>query len=182
MESKQALRERLRHDRKLKYMADSWLHILRAPEIVAATHVASYLSYEFEPSTIDINSELLRLGKVLYLPRLLPDKDLEWVQWNGEKSNLAKKGKILEPKGTAISADELAQISVVIVPALHVDRNGNRLGQGGGSYDRALAKISGWKVGLVHFGEMNGETIPTEPHDQKLNAAATPHILARFTG
>ncbi|MEI6649637.1 MAG: 5-formyltetrahydrofolate cyclo-ligase [Actinomycetes bacterium] len=180
MESKQALRERLRHDRKLKYMPDSWLHILRAPEIITATHVASYLSYDFEPSTEDINKELLRTGKQLYLPRLLPDHDLEWVSWNGAKTDLAKKGKIFEPKGVAIGPEEMTLISVVIVPALHIDRLGNRLGQGGGSYDRALSKFSGWKVGLVHFGEMNGIDIPTETHDQKLDAAATPHILARF--
>jgi 5-formyltetrahydrofolate cyclo-ligase len=55
------------------------------------------------------------------------------------------------------------------------------LGQGGGSYDRALARTSAWKVALVYPGELSSEAIPSEPHDQKVDAAATAEILVRFT-
>ena len=69
---------------------------------------------------------------------------------------------------------------VIIVPALHVDRDGNRLGQGGGSYDRALARSDAWKIALLHKGEITNEPLPVEPHDQKVSAAATPEIMVRF--
>ena len=69
---------------------------------------------------------------------------------------------------------------MVIVPALHVDRKGNRLGQGGGSYDRALARTKAWKVALVYPGELSSENLPIEGHDQLLDAVATTEILVRF--
>lgn len=68
----------------------------------------------------------------------------------------------------------------MIVPALHIDQEGYRLGQGGGYYDRALSYIPGWKIGLVHAGELTSEILPREVHDIPLNAAATPSILVRF--
>jgi 5-formyltetrahydrofolate cyclo-ligase len=86
------------------------------------------------------------------------------------KKQLKKVGKILEPIGTAVEP----KLDVIIVPALHIDRGGNRLGQGGGSYDRTLARSAAWKVALVHPGEITSEALPTNAHDQKVDAAATP--------
>ena len=86
-------------------------------------------------------------------------------------------GKTFEPVGEA--ANDLA-LDVIILPALHVDRTGNRLGQGGGSYDRVLARSKAWSIALLHRGELTSEILPVEPHDQKIKAAATPEIIVRF--
>ena len=94
-----------------------------------------------------------------------------------ELKDLEIDGKVKSPKGESFKGE----IDVVIVPALHVDRQGNRLGQGGGSYDRALAKLNSWKVALVYSGELTSEKLPVESFDCKLDAAATPEILVRFT-
>ena len=75
----------------------------------------------------------------------------------------------------------LFRSDLVIVPALHIDQHGNRLGQGGGSYDRALKNLSAYSIALVYAGELTSEEIPSEPHDCKVNAAATPELLVRFT-
>jgi 5-formyltetrahydrofolate cyclo-ligase len=61
----------------------------------------------------------------------------------------------------------------VLVPALLVDRRGNRLGRGGGSYDRALVRATGLTVALLHDGELV-EELPAEAHDVPVRAAATP--------
>jgi 5-formyltetrahydrofolate cyclo-ligase len=154
---------------------------MKCQEIQEAHIVASYLSYQYEPGTEDLNLALIAAGKELLLPRLLPNNDLEWVGWNGDISHLKQNGKIKEPKGPAYSSE--AQIDVVIVPALHIDHEGNRLGQGGGSYDRALHRLSAertWKIGLVGSDELTSEKIPVEPHDQRVHAAATPDLIIRF--
>jgi len=178
VQAKIDLRKQLRHDRELTFNPQSWLHVLQSPEIQEALVVASYISYDFEPQTVDINAQLIREGKTLLIPRTLKDRDIEWVLWNGSLSTLQKKGKMLEPIGERFSDESLIQ--VVIVPALHIDVAGNRIGQGGGSYDRALSRSSAWKLGLVGAKELGSEILPVEAHDQKVDAAATPSLLLRF--
>ena len=172
------LRKQLRHDRELAFTPQSWLHVLQSREIQEALVVASYISYNFEPQTVDINAALIREGKTLLIPRTLKDRDIEWVPWDGSQDALQKKGRRLEPLGARFSDESLIQ--VVIVPALHIDVLGNRIGQGGGSYDRALSRSSAWKLGLVGAGELGSKILPIEAHDQKVDAAATPSLLLRF--
>ncbi len=175
---KSLLRQQFREERRVRFMDESWLHIVDSREFATVKRVASYYSYGDEPTTIDINAALIKRGVTLLLPRLLPDKDLEWVTWDGNENSLTTHGKIFEPHGFAMT--DFDSIDCVIVPAIRIDRAGNRLGQGGGSYDRALAKINGWKIALVHHGELTSEPFPVEAHDQKVDAAATPDLIARF--
>ena len=93
---------------------------------------------------------------------------------------LAGDGYLLHRSAFKASFTDFDSIDCIIVPALRIDRSGNRLGQGGGSYDRALKKLDCWKIALVHHGELTSEAIPTEPHDQRVSAAATPDLIARF--
>ena len=111
------------------------------------------------------------------MPRINGDQ-LEWVTWNGDSEQLDTKKRIMEPRGNALT--DLSQISAVIVPALRIDQSGYRLGQGGGSYDRALAQISAWRLGLIYSGELTVEPFPVEAHDMKLDAIATPDLIVRF--
>ena len=167
-ELKASLRKELRWQRKEHFIDGSWLHILECREFAGVTAVASYISYGVEPQTRDINESLLAKGIKVLVPRLMPDKDLEWVAWNGES----------EPTGAAVT--DLSKVGVVIVPALHIDQRGVRLGQGGGSYDRALPRFNAWKVALIHHGELTSEELPTEAHDARVDAAATSDVVVRF--
>jgi 5-formyltetrahydrofolate cyclo-ligase len=174
---KNALRERARRERSQKFIPCNFNVILKAPEILAASTVASYISYDHEPSTVEINESFIRNGKTVVLPRINGDQ-LEWVAWNGDPKQLLTRKKLVEPQGEALV--DLSQISVVVVPALRIDQAGYRLGQGGGYYDRALAHLDAWKIGLVYAGELNSEALPHEPHDIALDAAASPSIVVRF--
>jgi len=176
-DQKAVLRDRARRERSQKFMPSNFNVILRAPEIESASTIASYISYQFEPSTVEIHEAFLRSGKTLILPRINGDQ-LDWVKWDGDPANLVSKKKIFEPSGEALS--DLSQIQVVIVPALRIDQSGFRLGQGGGYYDRALVHLQAWKIGLVYAGELSSEVLPHEPHDVPLDAAATPSIVVRF--
>jgi 5-formyltetrahydrofolate cyclo-ligase len=175
---KRELRERFRSERSLRDLSESWTNIINSDEFQSAKTIASYISYGEEPATKDLNEQILKSGKRLVLPRMLKDKSLEWIVWNGDETKLKKTGKILEPVGEVISGNE---IDIVIVPTLHATRDGHRLGQGGGSYDRALANISAWRIGLIYSGELTVEPFPVEAHDIKLSAVATPDLIVRFS-
>ena len=127
--------------------------------------VASYTSYGNEPSTQGFNSTLLGRGVQILLPHLLEDNSLEWVD--------SKTGK-------NFGVTEISLAQIVVVPALSVDESGMRIGQGGGSYDRALKLNSGWKVCLLHDGELFEGQLPRETHDQKVDAVFTPTKIIRF--
>ena len=175
-QNKSELRKLYRRQRADRFNTESWLHILSATELKSATNIASYISYEFEPETSDINQRLIKDGKKVFLPRLLENNDIQWVSWNGSSENLTKVEKIYEPIGDAVEVE----LDVIILPALHVDRMGNRLGQGGGSYDRALSRSKAFKIALLHYGELTSEILPVQPHDEKVDATATPEIIVRF--
>jgi 5-formyltetrahydrofolate cyclo-ligase len=176
-DQKSGLRDRARRERQQKFIPCNFNVILKAPEIEGASTIATYISYEFEPSTVEINEAFLRDGKTLVLPRITGDQ-LEWVKWDGNPNNLTTKKKISEPIGAPI--DDLSTIAAIVVPALRIDQSGYRLGQGGGYYDRALPHLKAWKIGLVYAGELNSEELPHEAHDIPLDAAASPSIVVRF--
>lgn len=176
-ESKKELRARYRRDRKQQYIPATFRHLLSAPEMQTARCVTSYLSIDDEPSTEHINRGLLEKGVTLLLPRV-SGKELHWVEWNGDKSKIKETKGLLEPIGNRRS--DISDIDVVIVPALHIDQSGYRLGQGGGFYDRALPTLPGWKVGLVYGRELSSLSLPIESHDIPLDAAATPNLIVRF--
>jgi 5-formyltetrahydrofolate cyclo-ligase len=176
-EEKSSLRTRYRRERNERYIEHSFEYLATSPEFLNSKVIASYMSYGDEPDTRQLNLELIKAGKTLLLPRISGD-NLEWVQWNGDESQLQQKKKIHEPSGPAFT--NLAAIEVIIVPALRIDRSGYRLGQGGGYYDRALPHLAAWSIGLIHPDEISGEDLPREPWDIPLHAAATPDLVLRF--
>ncbi|MEI9907833.1 MAG: 5-formyltetrahydrofolate cyclo-ligase [Actinomycetota bacterium] len=174
---KRELRRKYRQQRATIFQPKSFTNIVKESEFSGAKCVTSYFSINDEPATSDLNLLLISLGITLLLPRAL-NGNLEWVSWKGDRELLEENRGLIEPIGEPIT--DLSNIGVVIVPALHVDRLGYRLGQGGGYYDRTLPKIPGWKIGLVHSGEFGDDELPREAHDVKLDAVATPEIIHRF--
>ena len=174
---KSELRERFRDERVQKFSPSNFNVILDLPEILAATTIASYVSYGVEPSTSEINQSFLKAGKRLLLPRVHGDV-LEWIEWNGDGAQLKCTKQLFEPIGRPVL--DISGIGAIVVPALRIDREGFRLGQGGGYYDRALIQLPGWRIGLVHAFELTNEILPREVHDIALNAAATPSMVVRF--
>jgi 5-formyltetrahydrofolate cyclo-ligase len=177
MKDKALIRERYRRERREAFVPAVYSNVLSTPEVMQATIIASYVSYGYEPSTVELNKALIKSGKTLLLPRVNKDH-IDWIYWDGDESKLIEKKKILEPLGEVVT--ELPKIDVIVVPALRVDRDGYRLGQGGGYYDRALPTMSGWKIALVHSGEVTSEILPRETHDIPVDAAATPDLIVRF--
>jgi 5-formyltetrahydrofolate cyclo-ligase len=179
---KSDLRKRYRRERSEHAVDTPYSYLIDSREISSARVIASYISYGDEPNTAELNQAILAAGKKLLLPRISEengDVSLEWVSWNGDPQQLKERGRILEPIGPA--EIDSNQIDVVIVPALRVDSDGYRLGQGGGFYDRALAHLAAWSIALIFPEEIAGQPLPRESHDIPVSAYATYDMVVRLT-
>lgn len=160
----------------------AWVRMAR-PTVCAA-----YVPVGTEPGGASLPAVLSAECTVL-LPILLPDGDLDWARYEGTLRRSPR--GLLEPPGDRLGTSAITQASVVFVPALAVSRrSGMRLGRGGGSYDRALARITPpapasaqaadssaqsapFVVALLHDGELIDD-VPYEPHDRPVDAVVTP--------
>lgn len=138
---------------------------------------AAYVPVGPEPGGVDLPEVLagaLPPGATLLLPVLLDDGDLDWAVYTGPGSLAPGPRGLREPTGARIGVDAIRDVDLCLVPALAVSRTGLRMGRGGGSYDRALARITAARVvALLHDGELRDE-VPAEPHDRRVHAVITP--------
>jgi 5-formyltetrahydrofolate cyclo-ligase len=141
-------RRRLLDDATQQVAAEALATALAPVLAGAGARVASYVPLPHEPRPPHVPGALL--------PHLLPDGDLDWLL-----------------DGVAQGIDAIADVDLVLVPAVAVDRRGHRLGRGGGSYDRALARTRARTVALLHDGELVDE-LPVEPHDVAVGWVVTP--------
>ncbi|MFE9425152.1 5-formyltetrahydrofolate cyclo-ligase [Kitasatospora sp. NPDC006697] len=186
---KAALRSRLLADRRAlspgqraaaaEAIAERALELLPPDALVAA-----YVSVGAEPGTRPLLERLHGRGARVLLPVLLPDNDLDWAAYEGPQA-LAPAGRgLLEPVGERLGPAAVTRARVVLLPGLAVDRRGLRLGRGGGSYDRVLARLAAagaepLLATLLYPGELL-DRVPAEPHDRPVHAVVTPDGVHRF--
>lgn len=153
--------------------------LLEQPWVQMAGLVACYWSTGSEPETHGLVFALWKHGATVILPVLRDDDDLDWAVYDGPDTLAPGRRGIMEPVDTRRGVEAIRTAALVIVPALAVDRDtGVRLGRGGGSYDRALARVGPNvpTVALLHDGELV-EDVPHEPHDRPVRYAMTPSGL-----
>ncbi|MCZ9350872.1 5-formyltetrahydrofolate cyclo-ligase [Streptomyces mutabilis] len=161
---------------------------LSMPEVAGAHAVAAYVSVGAEPGTRALLDALRARGVRVLLPALLPDNDLDWGEYTGEGSltRVRHGGRMTlsEPAGERLGPDAVTEADVVLLPGLAVDGRGMRLGRGGGSYDRVLARLE--RAGarpallvLLYDAEVVAH-VPEEPHDRPVDAVVTPSGVRRF--
>ncbi len=150
-------------------LADTLLGLVTAPE----HPVAVFISSDQEPQTAKFRARCRARATPVLLPILCPDQDLDWA-WDTGHERPGPHPGLREPTGDALGRAALAQARLIIVPALAVDYRGMRLGQGGGSYDRALRRAhpQAVVVALVHPHEVL-PVVPSAGHDEAVHAAVT---------
>jgi 5-formyltetrahydrofolate cyclo-ligase len=149
--------------------------LLDLPALQMAGTVAAYYSVGTEPDTRGLVYALWKRGTYVLLPLLLPDGDLDWASYEGPDSLVPGPRGLAEPGEPPRGADAVARADAVLAPALAVDQAGNRLGRGGGSYDRALARVGPLipVIALLYDAELLSH-VPAEPHDTPVRAAVRP--------
>lgn len=157
---------------------------LRLPELADARTVAAYVSVGREPGTRALLEALRGRGVRVLLPVLLADNDLDWAAYEGPEHLLPAGRGLLEPNGARLGPAAVLEAEAVLLPGLAVDGAGMRLGRGGGSYDRVLARLTaaGARPSLVVllYDDEVVARVPSEPHDHPVDAVVTPAGARRF--
>ena len=157
------------------------LHLTAAPEVRRAATVAAYVAMGPEPGTAPLLHALVAAGKRVLLPVVLPDLDLDWAVYAGDQDLAPARFGLLEPVASRLGPDAVATADAVLLPGLAVSARGERLGRGGGCYDRALGRVpvGTFTCVLLHDDEV-GVEVPVEPHDRSVTAAVSPAGIVRF--
>ena len=138
-----------------------------------AQHIALYISFDGEISTDKLIKTLWAQDKHVYLPVLHPfnPNHLLFLRYLPDTPMLKNKFGIWEPKLNVQNVLPLDELDILFTPLVAFDKQGNRLGMGGGFYDRTLQN---WQnssfipVGLAHQCQQV-ELLPTEAWDVPLH-------------
>jgi len=159
------------------------------PVVSAGDTVCAYVPVGTEPGSIGMLDMLLRRSARVLLPvaRTTDDGIPMPLRWGRYQPGTLVAGRwgLLEPPEPWLPETALAEASLVIVPALAVDRRGVRLGRGRGFYDRSLNSHNRQArlLAIVRDAEFVDE-LPAEPHDVPMTHALTPHrgVIALSNG
>jgi 5-formyltetrahydrofolate cyclo-ligase len=150
-------------------------HVLawcRAGRVPSGSLIAAYEPLRTEPGSVELLADLATAGYRLIVPVTLADRDLDWAAWR--------------PAGRAeprLGVDAIAAAALVLVPAFAVDPAGRRLGRGGGSYDRALARVpAGTPVAALLYRDELVSAVPVDSWDVPVTAVVTPDGWRDLTG
>ncbi|WP_373511537.1 5-formyltetrahydrofolate cyclo-ligase [Persicitalea sp.] len=115
-------------------------------------------------------------------PRMIPGtRRMENYVWNDETTLLYNRWGIEEPNPETSQFIKVQSIDAVLVPLLAFDRQGHRVGYGGGYYDRFLTQCrpDTLKIGLSYFDPIN-EIEDVDDWDVKLDICVTPDLMYRW--
>ena len=123
--------------------------------------VAAYRPLRTEPGSLSLLAGLASAGVRVITPVLLEDRDLDWTSGDDR-----------------LGVDAVLSVDAVLLPALAVSRDGMRLGRGGGSYDRVLARLSASNASAATYALLFSDevlaSIPSDPWDRAVDGAVTP--------
>ncbi|HGO5824068.1 TPA: 5-formyltetrahydrofolate cyclo-ligase [Mannheimia haemolytica] len=140
-------------------------------ESYQASHIAFYLPFNGEISPLPLMEQLLQQGKKLYLPLLHPftSGQLLFLNYDCKTSLKFNRLRIQEPVLDVRNIIPLQELEMIFTPLVACDNAGNRLGMGGGFYDRTLAQAPHLiSVGLAHECQQV-EQLPIESWDMPLD-------------
>lgn len=137
--------------------------VLALPEFLAAPTVYAYVAVKNEVDTRSLIAAALGRGAMVCCPRV----EGESLRW-GVVADIARLEPgpfgTLVPPASAPEAPVPRAEDLCLVPAVAVRRDGHRLGQGGGYYDRFLRGFTGHRVALAYAWQWSEDFFP-ETHD-----------------
>ncbi|NMA69105.1 MAG: 5-formyltetrahydrofolate cyclo-ligase [Desulfitobacterium sp.] len=152
-------------------------------EFKNASTIMVFLDFGGEVETTDLAQQILDQGKRLITPRCAPkrvlipalikdlEKDLEPGMWG-----------IREPKKEGLIEVDPQEIDCIIMPGVAFDLDGNRLGYGGGFYDRFLERVRPETPRIaIAFHCQIVDKVPVGEFDKKIHMLVTEQGVMRFS-
>lgn len=185
---KELLRQRLRLARRgLSAAAISTLsreicrHVCQWPVFLRAATVMSFMSLADEVDTACINEAILYQGKTLCIPYLPGPQGVMEPAVIADPAGDTKRGRygLRVPREDRLRLLSPRQLDLLLVPGVAFDRQGHRLGMGGGYYDRFIPRLAGAITVGVGFSLQMVAHVPTEKWDKPLHYVVSEQGLCR---
>ena len=146
---------------------------LRGGSETGSQTVTAYAALGGEPPTGPLLAALAARGVPVLLPVLRSDGDLDWARAGLGELEAGRAGT-RQPPGPLLGPEAVTSVGALVIPGLAGDPAGRRLGRGGGSYDRALARVRrGVPVLLLLHDDEVVDHVPVEPHDRQVTHLVT---------
>lgn len=137
-----------------------------------AAVVAITMSTNFELDTMPIIERGLKENKMIVIPKTFPNREMKFYKFQSISNLQRSEFGILEPNENQIPIEK-AKIDLIVVPGIAFSPlNHQRIGYGGGFYDRYLQDYSGTTISLVRKLQLIESAWPVEPTD-----IAVQHLL-----
>ena len=155
--------------------------VARLPGWAAFRRLALYLARDGEIDTAPLAAHCRERGITLFLPVLEQGNRLAFAEWHEGVELVNNRYGIGEPPPSSPRSTP-GELDAICLPLLGWDREGGRLGMGGGFYDRTLGEGQGpLLVGLAHSCQ-EVPRVPREPWDVPMDFVATDTTLVRCRG
>ncbi|MGG4610416.1 5-formyltetrahydrofolate cyclo-ligase [Providencia sp. Me31A] len=157
---------------------------LQHPKIIQAKHIALFLSFDGEIDTKPLIHALWNLGKNVYLPVLHPAcaHHLLFLHYRPDSQLVKNRFNIDEPPLDVRDVLPPEQLDVMLIPLVAFDTQGQRLGMGGGFYDRTLMnwqQMGFYPIGFAHDCQQV-DKLPVAHWDIPLPEIITPQKIWRW--
>ncbi len=151
------------------------------PEFAAARTVMAYMPLAGEIDCVGVIEAAIAAGKSVAVPRVeIEQRRIAAVRIRSLDDDIrAGAFGIREPTGGDIIPP--GELDFIVTPGVAFDRSGNRLGRGGGYYDRFLARAGRATACALAFSRQIVDAVPVGPDDRRVNMLVTEHEVLRFS-
>ncbi len=146
--------------------------------LMSTKRIGLYFSCKGEIGTYPLIQQLLENGKKHVFVPVVSDKRMRFQRIDEATPMVTNRFDIVEPEANPLRVINPRFLDLVCVPLVGFDSQLNRLGMGGGFYDRTFSFRQGrghkpFLLGIAHQCQYHEEPLPTEPWDIKLDAVLT---------
>ena len=171
-------------------------HLLRCKEFIRAKRIAVYFADDGEIDTLPLINRAWEMNKRTYAPVVRGERHLDFIQFQRNDKLARGKWGLLQPVHNKEAITPLA-LDLILIPLVAFDKKCNRLGRGGGYYDRFLSRLRRYRfaalpetrgncrtgskpflLGLAHDCQCRSQ-IPVAAWDRQLDAVITDRQMIR---